>query len=48
MTSPTSPDPDLAAVIRAWPDLPPHVREAIAVLLKDAVVGGSGPGIGYP
>ncbi len=26
-------DPDLTAVITAWPDLPPHVREAIAVLV---------------
>ncbi len=28
-----TPDPDLTAVIRAWPGLPPHVREAITVLV---------------
>ncbi len=30
---------DLTAVIRAWPDLPPHVREAISVLV------GNGDGV---
>ena len=26
-------DPDLTAVIAAWPDLPPHIREAISMLV---------------
>jgi hypothetical protein len=30
-TSP--PDPDLARLVAAWPDLPPHIRAAVLALV---------------
>lgn len=37
-TLPTDPpaDPDLAALVRAWPDLPPALRAGIVALVRTA------------
>jgi hypothetical protein len=32
-TKPTLADPDLAHVVSAWPDLPPHIRSAVLALV---------------
>jgi hypothetical protein len=32
----TDRDPDLARVIDAWPDLPPHIRAAVLALIGTA------------
>jgi hypothetical protein len=29
-------DPDLARVVTAWPDLPPHIRAAVLALIRAA------------
>jgi hypothetical protein len=29
-------DPDLARVVTAWPDLPPHIRAAVLALIGTA------------
>jgi hypothetical protein len=29
-------DPDLARVVSAWPDLPPHIRAAVLALVDTA------------
>ena len=30
------PDPDLARVVKAWPDLPPHIKAAVLALVQTA------------
>ncbi|MHB1033522.1 MAG: hypothetical protein ACYC35_01630 [Pirellulales bacterium] len=34
-----APDPDLEAVIDAWPSLPQDVRERVAGIIREAVEG---------
>jgi hypothetical protein len=29
-------DPDLARLVDAWPDLPPHIKAAVVALVKAA------------
>jgi hypothetical protein len=31
---PSPADPDLARVVTAWPDLPPHIRAAVLALVQ--------------
>jgi hypothetical protein len=33
-------DPDLAAVVTAWPDLPEHIQAAVLALVRTARGGG--------
>ena len=33
LAPPTPADPDLAGIITAWPDLPPHIKAAVLTLV---------------
>jgi hypothetical protein len=32
----TDADPDLSAVVAAWPNLPPHIKAAVLALVRTA------------
>ena len=37
-------DPDLAAIVKAWPDLPEHIKQAIKALIETHSTEGKGNG----
>jgi hypothetical protein len=43
-TPPKPTDPELTAVVAAWPDLPPAIRAGVVALVKAAGLGGRGAG----